>query len=86
MCFVLMSLLVTHIFLSSLRVCLLRYSGPGIILKHCYPKGKHDLVELGSRFKASHVKGLLWWLALTAAKACKEAPCVSRLSLGFGCL
>ena len=52
----------------------LTYWGPGIIKKHCYPKEKKDFAELGTKFKASHVKALLWWLAVVASKAAITFP------------
>ena len=51
----------------------LTYWGPGIVKKHCYPKEK-DFAELGTKFKASHVKSLLWWLAVVASKAATTLP------------
>ena len=50
----------------------LSYSGPGIIKRHCFPKVNKP-AELGSTFKACHVKSLLWWLAMRTRQASEHA-------------
>lgn len=55
----------------------LSYWGPGIIKKHCFPISKDQkFAELGSKFKASHTKSLLWWLAAVTAQAFNASPYV----------
>ena len=59
----------------------LYYSGPPIRKKYCYPaKPDSEDVELGSRFKASQIKSLLWWIALRTAEAAKRSPHESGLN------
>ena len=51
----------------------LSYGGPSIVKHYCYPRNK-DNAELGSTFKAVHVKSLLWWLALRTREASLKSP------------
>ena len=63
----------------------LSYSGPGIYKKYCYPE-KKAFCELGTRFKASHVKSLLWWTALRTHKAATEFPLEPVSTLVYFCV
>lgn len=58
----------------------LSYVGPGIFKKYCYTKDR-EFAELGSRFKASHVKGLLWWFAIVSVEAYAGLPDVPLFKL-----
>ena len=51
----------------------LSYGGPSIVKHYCYPRNK-ETAELGSTFKAVHVKSLLWWLALRTREASLKSP------------
>ena len=51
----------------------LSYTGPGITKNHCFPP-KNENAELGTLFKASHAKSLLWWLALRANQVSRDNP------------
>lgn len=59
--------------LASCPTLRLYYSGPGILKSHCFP-GKNDVPILGSIFKASHCKSLLWWLAMRTSSAANASP------------
>ena len=75
-----MGLLDAHLVCYCVQLCTLRltYAGPGILRKFCYGKDK-AYAELGSKFKAAHVKSLQWWLALRSQKATLQVPGVSQL-------
>ena len=70
----------------------LSYLGPVIVKKHCFTAEK-EFPELGSRFKASHVKSLLWWFAVVSMEAHEQFPdaagwhfvskCFQRIYLDF---
>ena len=51
----------------------LSYTGPTIYKKYCFPP-RGEFCELASRFKASHVKSLLWWIALRGHEASAQFP------------
>ena len=55
------------------------YTGPGVIKKHCITPEK-EFPELGSRFKASNVKSLLWWFAVVSMQAHEQFPDAPRLN------
>ena len=62
----------------------LSYQGPGIVKKHCFTAEK-EFPELGSRFKASHVKSLLWWFAVISMEAHEQFPDAAGLHFVFEC-
>lgn len=66
------------IVLFSLR---LDYSGPAIVRRQIYAGA--DYSELGTRFKASDVKALLWWIAMVCSDAAEVFEDESRIVIRF---